>query len=183
MIAFVLKTFLLAGLAVLIAWGWVLVRRSPSQGSLKRESRTLSRLVPDTQAVRDLEASASRLVQVSERLLPASAGRETPSRLRGAMWTAGLHLAIALEILPILVPLLASGITLGLALREACRHGLRFASPTRAYLAKHLFGASFLLLVLFAVTPISLPYWTLWADSLAMSGGMFTYVANMPIKL
>ena len=98
-----------------------------------------------------------------------------------------VHLRHTLNILPVVVPLVLSGVLTGLFFRERLRYRDRipapYASTTTAYLAKFVFVGSLLYFTLFALTPIGAPYWTLYLAALSSSMGAVFYAANMPLKL
>jgi hypothetical protein len=88
-----------------------------------------------------------------------------------------------LSILPAFLALLVAGVLGGIALRERIRHGRGYASPTAAHLARHLFTAGLLFLILFALSPVPAPAWSLYLAAISCSLGILGYAANLPISL
>jgi hypothetical protein len=182
-ITFILKVLVFSSLAVLLAWGVVLVKNSPAADPLAEEISRLRATIPDRTFLREYEAKSLRAASIPDRFLPPLPRGNLLPRLRHLAGVAGLRLAVSLEILPVLVPLAFTGIALGLAVRERSRAGRRHSSPTQAWFGKHLVVAALATLALFALTPLTLPYFTPWISAAALSIGGSVYVANLPVKL
>lgn len=183
MIPFGLKTLVLSATAVLLAWGHAVVAPVSSEGSLSREVERLRSSLGDPRECAAYEEAARGAMSLSERILPPLPDPAFLPRVKRAAGVTGLHFAVAEEVLPLLILLVFAGIASGLAVREACRDGSRFASPTQAWLGKHVAISSLVAAAVFAFTPLAFPYWIPWAAGLGAAFGMFTYVANLPIKL
>ena len=106
------------------------------------------------------------------------------SRRLDDVWAlAALHAGVSLDLLPVAILVIAAGFTAGLARREGLRSGSRFASPLRSWIGKRValvgLGGS----LVFALTPLLLPWWTLWAGVVVAAGGAGLFVSNLPLKL
>ena len=110
-------------------------------------------------------------------------GPDGSRRFKDVWALAALHAGVALELLPVAILVIVAGFTAGLARREGLRSGSRFASPLRSWIGKRIallgLGGS----LVFALTPLLLPWWTLWAGILVAAGGAGLFVSNLPLKL
>ncbi len=183
MIPFFFKVFFVGMLVAFSSWALALVRGAPSSPGVDSSSSELALAIGDPAVARSHLAFAEAARSLPAQILPLLSDSRVLPRIEKAAHRTALRLAVALEFFPLVGHLFAAGVALGLSCREASRHGLRFASPTQAYLAKYVAGIAAIAIGLFAVTPISLPFWTLPAGTAALSFGGFAYVANMPIKL
>ena len=184
MIPWTFRLFFTTTVTVLAGWGLVIGTRPDPSSWSEAEVETLNSTLPErtgpgssgegiTSTPARVRLPTSRIVQASRFSGPAEA----------ALSVVALRLSVAGRILLVAAPFLASAFLLGLLFRERIRYGRGYASPTTAFLAKHLAAVSFVVGALFALTPLRLPYWTLYAAVSSTSLGLLLYVGNLPPKL
>ena len=170
--------------SVLAGWGLVIGTRPDPSSWPQAEVEALDSTLPEPAGPRSSDGGAtsspdrvclpaSRIVQTSRFSGPAQA----------ALSVVALRLGVAGRILLVSLPFFLSAFLIGLLFRERIRFGRGYASPTTAFLAKHLAAVSFVVGALFALSPVRLPYWTLYAAASSTSLGLVLYVGNLPPKL
>jgi hypothetical protein len=182
-ITFILKVVVLTGLLSLLGWGVALLAPVPTSCSLARERSRLSRAFQDPSVVEEIIQDARRSRLSAERLVPPFAPAVARARFAEAAAVSVIHALVLWESLPVLGAILSAAFTLGLARREELRSGSSFASPTRAYLGKHLLVAAVVYLAAFALVPLSLPPASVWWGGGVAAMGGYLYVSNLPLKL
>ena len=181
MILTLAKTLLFTIIGLLLAWGFTLSGASEGR-TLEEELLHVSDAVDDPAILDNASGwgfAGTHLVESARPHLGPTLG----VRIHHGAGVAGVHVALVLAHLPSLLIVASGAWALGLWARERTRHGTTYASPTRAYLSKHLAIASALTLGLFALSPLPLPLWTLWACTITFALGGGLYVANLPIRL
>ena len=170
-----------------LVWGATLVLGDPVEGNrnLAEGFRSLGRTLPGSSQSSEFSAG-----DVGYSTVPASSGRlvsifgqKAAPKIEAAWALAVLHGSVALELLPVAILVLAAGFSAGLARREGLRNGSRFASPIKSWIGKRVALVGLGCALVFALTPLILPWWTLWAGVIAASGGTGLYVSNLPLKL
>lgn len=182
MIAGPLKILILTTIGLVLSWGWTLYA-PPAPESLDHEADVLLHLIEARPRVLALFQDGMDAISFAESGLSGAQSLGLAGRLAPALAVAAIRMSLSLSHLPHLFLLLAVGLTIAFALRERIRHGLTYASPARAYLAKNLAVASILAITLWSATPLPIPYPFLWLFHLTLTMGATAYVANLPIKL
>ncbi len=182
MIATIVRLPLVALVAVSVLWALTLALRRDPTALLAQAGESLSRALPDPVVHYAAFMRAARAGETAAALLPRLP-EGTTSLLRAGVFASALHSSVTLEVLPFLLLLVLIGVLGGTLLRERIRHGEGYASPTAAFVARYTAAAGILYVVLFAFTPLQMPYWTLYLACLTSSLGGCLYVANLPIRL
>jgi hypothetical protein len=180
MIAFVLKVVVFSGMLAALGWGAALLGR---EDLVSRELAALRPAFREGSAVEDLLGRSERVSRAVARELPPL----LPSGARGktidAVRIASVHAEILSASLPVLAAAIGAAVALGLARRERLRSGESFASPTVAYLGKHLAVAGAVSLASYALVPWPLPPAALWWGGGGAATGAFLFVSNLPLKV
>ena len=173
-----------------LVWGAALILGDPVEGNrdMVEGLRSLGLTLPgNSENPRSPEFTAQ---EVGYSTSPPTSGRfvsilgkKAALRFESVSALAMLHGSVALELFPVAILVLAAGLTAGLARREGLRNGSRFASPIWSWLGKRIAMVGLGSTLVFALTPLILPWWTLWAGVLVASGGTSLYVSNLPLKL
>ena len=173
-----------------LVWGAALILGDPVEGNrnLAEGLRSLGLTLPGHSGESQSPENAAKEVgystapPTSDRFV-SFLGKKVALRFKSVSALAALHGSVALELLPIAILVLAAGLTAGLARREGLRNGSRFASPIWSWMGKRVAIFGMACSLVFALTPLVLPWWTLWAGVVVASGGTGIYVSNLPLKL
>lgn len=161
-----------ATLCVAGVWGLVLGR------SQLPDDAALAGAFPDLSNRQRLRSKAEELAS-----RVAAATRSHVAVPQTLLVSAAVHALFVRVALPVFLPALAAALALGLFRREAARTLAKFSSPTVAFAAKKLFLAALLALVVFALTPVAVPFWTAYAALGVMVATVAVYVENIPVKI
>lgn len=174
-----LPLFAIIGLG--LAWGFALLYR-PSVSRAEDALSDFSEAFPRPEAQARLGRGALHSSLALRRRAQDVLGEpgEEAGPLIVAAW---IHFKIVAALVPYLLALLSAGVLAGIALRERIRFGRGYASPTAAHLARLLFFTGLLWIILFALSPISAPAWSLYLACLACFLGGLCYASNLPIRL
>jgi hypothetical protein len=183
MISFALKVGVFSGLFSLLGWAASLVAPAPYAPSLELEASGLEDAFRDPSVAQEFLRSSRAASRSLDRTDLSFAPAGVRQRLAAGLAITKIHARILEESLPVLVAVLAASLALGLARREGLRSGMSFASPTRAYLGKHLAVAAAVTLVTFALAPVPLGPWSVWWGGAGTAAGLYSFVANLPLKL
>lgn len=183
MISFVLKVVVWSGVAGLLGWAAALVGPESLRAGVHEETSRLRSAFREPSVVAEFLRSARAASFGSENLLPPFATAAVRGRVSGGVGVVRIRAGIMKEALPILVAAFAAAVFLGLARREGLRSGPAFASPTQAYLGKHLAVAAAVYLVTFALVPLPLPPASVWWGAGGAAAGVYFFVGNLPLKV
>ena len=173
---------LFLAIVLVFAWAGVLILSKDPGSLLAGGHADLVRAYPEEPRRLELLENSSLLYGRLAHSLSRHGAEASPS-IRAGLRITLLHLAAALQVLPISMVLALAGACAGLAFRERIRDDGGYASPTAAGLARAVVWAGLIWLGLFALSPIEVAYGSLYLASLALSLGGFFYVANLPLKL